>query len=104
LGYNTNKLKELLLSPLKKLYIRENPFISSSSYYPVVSSNKEDIPRKVKKKDKGKATKREDKREGFDTKKKKPTKCEESLVNKKKKRDESLVSINVRYSLRKKPA
>jgi hypothetical protein len=95
LGYNTNELKELLLSPPKKPRIYENPFISSSSRYPIVSSNEEDIPCEVKKKDKGKATKREDKCKGSNTKKKKPTKYKESLVNKKKKRDKSLVSINV---------
>jgi len=55
LGYNTNKLKELLLSLLKKLYIYENPFIPV--YYPIISSNKEDIPYNTKKKDKGKAIK-----------------------------------------------
>ena len=54
--YNTNKLEELLLSLLKKLRIRENPFISSSSHYPIISSNEEDIPYEVKKKNKGKAT------------------------------------------------
>jgi hypothetical protein len=94
LGYNTNKLKELLLSPLKK-YIYENPFIPSSARYYVVSSNKEDIPRDTKKKDKGKAIKREDKYEGSNTKKKgKATEREESL-DKKKKRDKSLVSIDI---------
>jgi len=70
LVYNTNKLEELLLSLLKKLYIYENPFIPSSIYYLIISSNKEDIPRNTKKKDKGKATKREDKYKGSDTKKK----------------------------------
>jgi hypothetical protein len=47
----------------------------------------------VVKKDKGKATKREDKREESPAKKKKPTEYEESPA--KKKRDESLVSINI---------
>ena len=92
LGYNTNELEELLLSLLKKR-IYENPFISSSLYYPVISFNKEDIPRKVIKKDKGKAIKREDKYKESLAKKKKLTKCKESLA--KKKRDESLVNINV---------
>jgi hypothetical protein len=47
--------------------------------YYVISSNKGDIPRNAKKKDKGKAIKREDKYEGSNTKKKgKATKREES--------------------------
>jgi hypothetical protein len=94
LGYNTNELEELLLLLLKK-YIRENPFTPSSARYHVISSNEEDIPRDAKKKDKGKAIKREDKYEGFNAKKKgKATKREESL-DKKKKRNESPVSIDV---------
>jgi hypothetical protein len=94
LGYNTDELKELPLSPLKKR-IRENPFTPSSARYYVVSSDEEDIPRDAKKKDKGKAIKREDKHEGSDAKKKgKATKHEESL-DRKKKRDESLVSIDI---------
>jgi hypothetical protein len=104
LGYNTDELEELPLSPPKKPRVRENPFTSSSSRHPVISSDEEDIPREVKKKDKGKATKREDKREGSDAKKKKPTEREESLVDKKKKRNESPVSMNARRSPRKKPA
>jgi hypothetical protein len=90
LGYDTDELEELPPSPPKKLRVHENPFTSSSSRHPVVSSDEEDIPREVKKKDKGKATEREDKREGSDAKK--------------KKRDESPVSMNARRSPRKKPA
>jgi hypothetical protein len=94
LGYNTDELEELPLSPPKK-YIRENPFIPSSARYHVVSSDEEDIPRDAKKKDKGKAIKREDKHEGSNTKKKgKATEREESL-DKKKKRDESPVGIDI---------
>jgi hypothetical protein len=94
LGYNTNKLEELLLL-LPKKYIYENPFIPSSARYYIISSNEEDIPRDAKKKDKGKAVKREDKYEGSNAKKKgKATKREESL-DKKKKRDESPVGMDI---------
>jgi hypothetical protein len=94
LGYNTNELKELPLLLLKKR-IYENPFIPSSAHYHVISSDEEDIPRNTKKKDKGKAIKREDKYERSNAKKKgKATKREESL-DKKKKHNESLVGIDI---------
>ena len=96
MGYNTDKLEELLLLLLKKPRVRENPF-----RYPVISSNKEDIPRDTKKKDKGKAIKWEDKYKGSNTKKK--GKEREESLDKKKKRDESLISIDIRRSPRKKP-
>jgi hypothetical protein len=103
LGYDTDELEELPPSPPKKR-VRENPFTPSSARHHVVSSDEEDIPRDAKKKDKGKAVEREDKHEGSDAKKKgKATEREES-PDKKKKRDESPVGMDVRRSPRKKPA